>query len=503
MKLQVFNGGLNIRQAPELIGANEATVCLNADLSSDQLSSAKGLGALHSSPGAYPYYWEANDEWMANANTRDYSPYQNKLYWSDGSVAKKYNGTTTQDLGITAPTVSPEVESVVVFASSGVEGVVQYVYTYYNSADGTESRPSPVSREIDVTTYWAKVKVEGSTDPQVTNIFVYRVGSAFTSFVKVAELANSLVWHFDTLPDDDVIGEQLTSTLNGKAPVGLKYLAQSYGVFFGAVGEKLYFTRDIGNPNYWPETYYIDFDLAITGLAVISSGLAVFTKYETYLISGTNSSTFVKYLISSDQGCITHNSIVTKQGAALFMSTDGLCTVSGNNVVVLSKSKLGKQTFSTVCARMHDEVYYAQLTDGTILSFDVRYAPTFSYYNFNSAWLVVANDVLYANLGAGIYPMFAGGLVPYNYTTGNITEGSLSELKQYNTIYAYVTGTHTLNVYINNILVATRLLLESKKPIDIAIPQMFQTGSSIKFELTGTGVIKELEYKAMGRQNGR
>lgn len=501
MKLQVFNGGLNTRQAPELIGPNEALVCNNVDLSSDQLASAKGLGALHSSPGTSPYYWEANDEWLTNASTRDYLAYQNKLYWTDGTIAKKYDGTTIQDLGIEEPTtISAAIAALV---PEGLTGVIQYVYTYYNNVDGTESQPSPVSAELELSGGTVNVTVTASSDPQVTHIFLYRVGGQLTGFTKVKEVANASQVILDATPDSSLTIELLASTLNGKAPAGLKYLTQAYGVFFGVVGEKLYFTRDIGNPNYWPEAYYIDFDLAITGLVVTSSGIVVFTKYETYLISGTNSSTFVKYLISSDQGCISYKSIVAKQGAALFMSTDGLCTVTGNQVTVLSKFKLGKQTYDVTNAVMHDEVYYAQLTDKSILAFDTRFAPMFITYSFLTEWLVVANDTLYASIGSSIYPMFAGALAIYNYSTGNLTEGSLSELKQYNTVYAYVTGTHTLNIYINNTLVATRVLTESKKPIDIAIPQQYQMGSSIRFELVGTGTVKELEYKAMGRQNGR
>ena len=186
MKLRVFNGGLNIRQAPELIKPNEARTCLNADLSSGQLQSISTLGSLAITFENKPYYFKADNSWMPNADARDYIEYQGKLYWSDAAIPQKLISGIAYDLGIDKPTL--------INASLGpvgnIIGVIQYVYTYYNSVDGTESAPSPISTEINASGNSISVSVTASPDPQVTNIFLYRVGGTLTQFTRVEELPN-------------------------------------------------------------------------------------------------------------------------------------------------------------------------------------------------------------------------------------------------------------------------------------------------------------------------
>ena len=70
-----------------------------------------------------------------------------------------------------------------------MSGTYSYVYTYYNSADGAESAPSPVSEELKVGA--GKVTVSGirvSTDPQVDKKRLYRVGGNVATFTLVATL---------------------------------------------------------------------------------------------------------------------------------------------------------------------------------------------------------------------------------------------------------------------------------------------------------------------------
>jgi hypothetical protein len=497
MKLSLFNGGLNTRQAPELIGPNEAISCTNVDTTTDQLVSAKGLD-LGYPQSAAPYYFEADGLWFDQADIRSYVEYQGKLYWSDGSTAKKYYNNKTENLGIEEPSAI----SASVGAAGILDGVYQYVYTYYNVNDDTESQPSPISSEITAVNEAINVTVTASSDPQVTNIKLYRIGVGLLSFTEVAEVSNTTQTITDNLAFEDVTGDTLKSALYGKAPSGLKYLTEASGTFFGAVGPKLYFTLDLGNPNYWPETYYIDFHLDITGIAAIANGLVVFTKYETYLISGTNSATFVKYLLDSSQGCINYKSIVKYKGQALFISTDGLCVVSGSSVEVVSKFKLGKQSFDVTSAVMYDEAYYAQLPNGQIFTFDTRFAPVFKYYDFETDYLVVAQDVLYAIKGTNMHRMFEGLPVELTYQTGNLTEGSSSMLKTYDAIYLAGSGTWTITTYVDSNVFSYEVTL-SEFPTEIAIPQPYSRGTSISFKFEGIGTIKELEYKAGSRKNGR
>ena len=698
MKLQVFNGGLNLRQAPMLIASNEARECINVDSDSDQLSSCLGLKDTTLGTLVEPYYVKAGDYWVQNNGTKGYLEYQEKLYWADGTEAKKQAGvdgpihnlgieepitiattvtdtlvppsfvahTNTHDRSLSATmvdlsgadpqvvsrlppgtyeyagviqvdgkpwfvdyqtvtpvvhvrvelaftgsniipsgdgpkiyrkyqgvwrevlegnddilnisgaasitinpadflpeqtyhfqaarkvgtryselsetlTVTLPVNSWITLAASGagdvawysggmkiaesnsgdtvsfgrteqlsssdywettgVDGTVQYLYTYYNEEDGTESQGSPLSTEVELNHGVATVSVMPSSDPQVTHIFLYRIGGNLTRFTKIAELSNTIQSYEDSASGTSLALTEYSSALNGKAPEGLKQLVQAYGVFFGRKGDKLYFTRDIGNPNYWPESYYIDFSEEITGIAVAVNGILVFTKYQTYLISGSNSSTFVKHLFSASQGCINPATIVTQGATTLFLSSDGLCIATGSGIKIVSKFKLGRVTFNAINAVLHDETYYLQL-DGEILAFETNYGARFQKYQFDTTWLFVAEDTLYGSHATGAKELFAGEPQQFTYTTGEFTEGSATEVKDYNNIYIAFEGTLSLTVYIDGVEILAKNLVETRLPTSIAVPQLKQRGTRISFKFVGTGKMLELEYKAKGRTNG-
>ena len=393
-----------------------------------------------------------------------------------------------------------------VLANTAVDGVVQYVYTYYNENDGTESQPSPISDEFTADNLQVEVgNLVASSDSQVTHLRIYRVGGTILSFTLVEEIVYASTY-MDEITDSLLSSTLLTSTLNGVPPTGLRYIRNVFGLFVGAVDDKFYFTRDLGNPNYWPATYYIDFPDTITGIGIVASNIIVFTKYKSYVITGTNASTFVRYLLSGDQGCINHDSIVEISGQLMFLSTDGICMTTGSQVLVTSKNNLGKAEFDSINAVIHDEVYYVQLSDDRILALDLRYEPSIKYFDFSTSYLVTALDTLYGK-GAGdvLHTLFTGDEVTYTYKTGRLTDGSATVLKTYKTVYVS-TGSaedsHTMKVYIDGTLIATETLT-GKTMYEVILPAVSMLGYDIQFEFTGIGTVNEIEYKALGRENGK
>lgn len=392
------------------------------------------------------------------------------------------------------------------YVSEGNTGTYQYVFTYYNEDDGTESRPSDISTALVVTGGSVGITgISNSFDTQVTHKKIYRIGGTTLNFTEIAEVTATTTTYTDSITDADIITASiLDSALNGVPPVGLKYLRQVFGVFVGAVGSRMYFTRDIGNPNYWPEIYYLNFPTTITGIGIANNNIVVFTKYKSYAVSGSNANTFVRYNLSGDQGCINHDTIVEYGGQILFVSTDGICTLTNNIVKVISKEKLGKITLSTTNAVIHDEAYYVQLTDGSILCMDFRYKNNIKYFDFTTDYLYVANDILYGRVSGGtlLYTLFTGSEVSYTYSTGDLSEGIVTNLKSYNDFYAYCdSGSHTVKIYIDDTLVATHSITSGLS--QLTIPQNNMLGYKLRFDLTGTGTLNEIEYKPEGRKNGR
>jgi len=184
MLLTNFSSGLNTRVSSKLIASSEAVLCSNTDLSAQAISSVKGLSTTMFSSLQKPYYYEADGAVYPDADTKDYLEYQGTLYYTDGSLPSKINSIGEQQLGIAAPL---EISAVLTTAGNLI-GTVQYVYTYYNNTDGTESMPSPITSEVAVVAQQTAVSVTASVDPQVTNIVIYRIGGNLTAFTKVAEL---------------------------------------------------------------------------------------------------------------------------------------------------------------------------------------------------------------------------------------------------------------------------------------------------------------------------
>lgn len=501
MKISQFNGGLSTRLAPELIQPNEATVCSNVDTTTGQLKSELGPANEVALAGSTPFYFAEASEWFFNADQIDYLVYQRKLYSVDDvSGARKYLNGVWYNLGIEQPTTAPTVS--LGAGTSGLDGVYQYTYTYYNVTDGTESQPAPISDEITVTGEDVDITYIASLDPQVTHIKIYRIGGALLSFQELVEVSNVTGTYNDTSDDLDTIGGVLASTLNGVPPAGLRYLAESYGTFFGAVDSKLYFSRDIGNPNYWPETNYINFNDTITGVKESGAGVIVATYYQTYIITGTNIASFNKQLLSASQGCINYKTMANLGGEVLFVSNDGICAASGGGVQVLSRNKLGTQLLDTVNALAHEEVYYVQLADNSILALDIRFGGIFKKFDFDTTWLVLANDKLYGSITPAVFELFVGSPVEYHYTTGNITDGASSMLKSYDEIFLSLEGEHVIDIYIDDIFVASRNVTGAAKPVEISIPQDTQQGSRIRFDLSGIGTVREIQYNVVVKTNG-
>lgn len=502
MVLNKFENGLNTREAEELIHSTECVIANNVSLDSGQLVSAKGPGDAYTSYEPTAFFASQIDKLLPNGNIRDYLEYQSKVYYTDGATAKKIIADVTYDLGIEQPSAAP-VTTLNNTSDGKLTGTLQYVYTYYNIIDGTESQPSPISPELVADKSSVSLTLVHSTDPQVSHIKIYRIGGSFTKFIEVKEVTNIQGTQTDNLEDSKVFGKSLSSKTNGKPIVGLKYLVQSRQTFFAAKDAKLYFTRDIGNPNYWPETSYIDFKENITGLAVVNQGLLVFTKYETHIVIGSNSSTFVTHLISRTQGCLSNASIVNSSSSVIFISNDGICLTSGSSITVLSKHKLGKQLFEVTSAVLLDEVYYAQLKNRSIIAYEMRYNKNIilNYY-FLSSWLVVIDDKLYGETGQELVELFTGPQIGSHYKTGKFTDGSSSQLKSYSDIYVSAVGRHDMTVYIDGLEVLEVRILGEVKPEKFSVPMSKRRGTSIQFELKGTGTIREIEYKVEGRENG-
>lgn len=375
---------------------------------------------------------------------------------------------------------------------SPLKGVYQYVMTYYNSTNGDESGPSPVSDEInvDISGYTILNNLTVSADGQVTDKRIYRVGGNLGEFTLIDTVTNATTTYTDKVKDTDAVGAILSTTIASPAPNGIKYFQEAYAMLFGAVGSQLRFTP-VGKPDEWPATYYLQFDAVITGIAPVANGILVFTEYRTFIVTGNGPEALSQYLLSSDQGCVAFESVQLIATEAVWVSHDGICSSSGNRPVVITKPKLGKIKLNPTDSAIYNEVYYLMEASGDILCYQTGLIKRFS---LGVTTLAVANDKLYGYRDGYLYSFFdSNEPAELSFTSARFTEGAFTTNKTYKKIFIYSRGQVIINILINDVVVQTKEL-SGEDSYTIQVPQELQRGFYIQFEVTGTGEVYELEY---------
>jgi hypothetical protein len=318
----------------------------------------------------------------------------------------------------------------------------------------------------------------------------------------VEAVPNSHTTFFDEYVDSEMDGRLLESENYYAAPEGLNYISESYAMLFGAVDYTLYFTP-IGKPNAWPPEYSIQFNAPITGIGPVANGVLVMTETQTFIVTGTGPLSLSMQTLRGDQGCVSHFSIQEVQkGALVWASKDGLCSSSGSNVLSLTKNVLGDVKLDPVNSAVVDEVYYLQLSDGTTLVWDYRFAPIFKTLDLGLESVTAANSEIYGWSGGVLSELFKGTTnATLKYKSPRFVEGSLTEAKTYKKVYVSHDGDIIINIIINDNLVASKAL-SGKDSTVIQVPSDKQRGYYIQFEFEGTGAVNELEYRVSRRKDG-
>jgi len=500
-----FSGGINTRVSSTLLQLNEATILNNANVFSYSLEAEKGSSSeLQAVDYSFTFF---NGVWVKGDYNTDYVEYQDTLYYSNGvDIPKKSsNGSTFYNLGISTPPAALTTQYTGATVLTEAPKIRQYTYTYYNSTDGSESAPVTYSDELSYED--DSVLVTGfvaSSDPQVTNIKLYRLGGTLLDMFLVATLSKTATSYSDTLDDLSIAGDALTSQSGGQAPAGLKFLTEHVSMFFGAKDDKIYYS-DVAYPNNWNQFFFIDFDTTITGLGSTQNGLLVFTKSKVYMITGNNPAALSKSILHGSQGCISHKTIKYVNNTLLWLSLDGICTSNGGKVDIVTLPVLGKLNVDPLCAEIYNEQYFLFHEDGTIV-LDYRLGKpsvrTMDYVVYCARWLPDLMKFYYTGVDKVLRSFFTSSTpLTMHWKSGRLAEGQLTNRKTYKVFYVYIEGAITLSVYIDGVLAITSALEAGLN--EVKIPQAYTYGYYVEFEATGTGSIKEIEYKVEVRQNGR
>ena len=629
MLVNVFNGGLSTRKAPQMLGLNEAVEYTNIDESVGTLISAKDKVATSIAVEQYSYYFDAEARWVSFPIPTAFVPYNNNLIYCNDAGSGRIISGVTYPLGISPPATTGPVAVVsvpvtpvsitavqadtatvtalpkqtyeylvinassdsrslgmrlqiintgavsvlrntvdtatppgyVVLSSAGycaitfsapapsvgnvgfevyrlykgqyrlvgvlpsnlstfvdntfiipntartlvdsdfskLRGTYQYALTFYNSVTGVESAASPLTPELVLANGGGVSFTALPTSAQADKKRLYRVGGVLSSLALVATLDMATLTYVDRVADNFIDGRILATSNYLPAPAGLTYIEQSAGMLFGAVGTTLRFTP-VGRPDAWPLAYSVSFESNITGLAEVANGLLVFTRVKTYLVTGTGPATLARQLVDSKQGCISSLSIQKLAGAALWVSTDGICTSNGGPAQVISRDKLGRLSITVVSSAMHDDTYYLALADNSILALSLAYGQVFKRLVLGVNTVVSGNDTLYGWYAGKLHELFASAdYLEFEYLSPRFIEGRATEAKTYKKLYFFAKGDIIVDVIIDDTVVLADKALVSGKATQVQPPQEDQRGYFIQFRIRGRGELLEFEYTAERR----
>jgi len=237
------------------------------------------------------------------------------------------NGTTWKYANVlAAPTAGPTLTP---GAGGNVNGVVQYVYTFYDPVTNSESPPSPATSA----TVSAKI-VALSVIQTLAGMTrkIYRTTDAGGTFRFLAELNTSDTTYSDNISDSG-LGYESPPTFVGRAPTSRFCCEWNSALVVAGDAEAgkdndVYISEPLKPLNF---TLGAGLSVAngdgdrITGICVSSGNLCVFKEHSIHEISGYDASTWSVRPISqqSDTGCVAPQTIVPLDDGIFFYSHKG------------------------------------------------------------------------------------------------------------------------------------------------------------------------------------
>jgi len=211
-----------------------------------------------------------------------------------------------------------------------------WAYAYKNSVTGAVSTASPVSAPLTVNAgNYAFLTGQGSTDPQVDTIVIYRTvqGGSSGVLLEEDEIPNPPgggMWQYVDENSDSELNPLIEAAIdhaNDPPPVGLIEMTYHLGRIWGAVNNSVYFsggpdtTTGNGNEAFPPANVFV-FPDKVSRLYPTSQGLFVFTVSDIYQIAGTTTASFFSVPFVIGVGLPTYNAFAVNGSTPYFFTSD-------------------------------------------------------------------------------------------------------------------------------------------------------------------------------------
>tara|TARA_R110002074_G_scaffold363741_1_gene537095 strand:+ start:469 stop:2064 length:1596 start_codon:yes stop_codon:yes gene_type:complete len=441
-----FNG-IGPKIAPRLLATTVAQTAQNVRLDSGRLEAlANASASVHTVPsGTNTVYLYSGSIWKSYLAQVDIveGPIVNdvteRVYYTGETYPKVYrNDGGPYRLGVPAPTTTPTIAVTGSHTVGALEESRSYVVTYVTSW-GEEGPPSSASTPAtfkDGQTVTVNLPAIPTTSGLNFNtgalkrIYRTNTGSSATSYQFVDQVAYTITSYTDTLannalgevipsvswmrpPDDDSVMFP-TGAMQGLCSMG-------NGIMAGFTGKTLCFSVPY-MPHAWPVSYQLATESEIVAIKPTSGGLVIGTKGKPYIAQGTDPASISLIQLESDQACVSKMSMVDMGGYVMYASPDGLVSVQGSQVDLVTEPLLRRSQWQaynpTAIKAMNYEGTYIGSNSTQSIVFDPRggkNALSTCSDTFTAAYNNLESDTLYFVDGVSI-KKFGQGTGSYTYT---------------------------------------------------------------------------------------
>ena len=241
------------------------------------------------------------------------------------------------------------------------------------------------------------------TDVDVANTLVV-AGTMYHDISENPPTTTARYWGDSTYDfTDDFESRDLLSVLGtdefDPPPEDLQGLtAIQNNILVGFVGNTLFFSEP-GSPHAWPESYSVNLEHNIVGIAAINGSALVTTESYPFFVSGSDPANGMStQRIDANFPCLNKNSMVTMGYGIVYSTHDGLAVYSpSSGTAIITKLLYNNDTWttvldpSTVIAEYYGENYFAAHSTGAFIFeqdaksggffVDADYTFTASYYD--------------------------------------------------------------------------------------------------------------------------
>ena len=371
IKLIGFQGELP-SLIPRVIPDNAAQQAYNVRLNDGGLTPfriPREVDTLTAPPGGFKTIYKHNDDWLGWDEVVWAAPGPvdaDRLYITGDGIPKLLVGGVIYPMAVPSPDTA--LTATVSGASTSTLGSTRFYVRTFVTSLGEESLPSPASNSV----YWEPgqaVTLSGFTIPPagrlVTKERIYRAQTSFTGtkLYFIAERAVSTANFVDTVPQTQ-INEPLPS-LDWDPPVDTLsgIIALPNGMMAAFSGKSLYFCEP-WRPHAWPDKYSLTTDYDIVGLGAFGTSIAVMTKGNPYIVTGTHPSSMYMEKMELNLPCVSDRGIEDLGYAVAYPSNDGLVLVSSSGAQVATKGIMTRQAWDrinpdTIHSGQRDGRYFA------------------------------------------------------------------------------------------------------------------------------------------------